>query len=219
MSKLNNCYWGQTDNFFDCTVKHTEEVSRGTLQLYSKIFNHHREPLLQPNRDGKVFRRRILSVKNRQLRKPISYLDSIITFREGLNMNTEIQDPTLNNDESTFFQKSMFSLFAFESATINFFPTLIVWNSYGTVDYDGLIKLKMDVFMNLFFKWITRKELSTINHNCELEGTQLLTISARSVQTFWLHFKSKSQSFHQCRSLHCLAVWLSSSYFTSVWSW
>ena len=63
----------------------------------------------------------MLPLKNPQLRKPIGYRDSVISFRENVFVNTENQDHIVVNDGPLFSQKSMFSTLAFEYIKNHFF--------------------------------------------------------------------------------------------------
>ena len=55
-------------------------------------------------------------------------------------------------------------------------------NNFATLDYDVHINTNIDFTINHEFKSLTVQELNTLRTVCELERTQLLTISAMSVK-------------------------------------
>ena len=62
------------------------------------------------------------------------------------------------------------------------FPALNVSNNFATIDYDAHINTKIDYTINHVFRSVTVQELNTLHTICKLEGNQLLTILAMSVQ-------------------------------------
>ena len=83
----------------------------------------------------------------------------------------------------SFTQFSMPSPLVFDSVyNKDDFPPLNDSNRLGAVDYDAHINTKIDYSINRVFISMTAQELNTINHICKLEGAQLSTKLAISVQ-------------------------------------
>ena len=63
-----------------------------------------------------------------------------------------------------------------------YFPPLNDPNSFGTPDYDANIFPEINYSIEHVFISMSTQEPNKLHHICELERTQLLTFSARSVQ-------------------------------------
>ena len=111
----------------------------------------------------------------------------LVTYREALPMNTGNKNPIFLNEYPTFPQNSMSSPLVIESVKnkCRFFLQNDS-NSLGTVDYDAQKNTKADSFINHKSKPMTIQKLITLYHICGLEGTQVLTVLAKSFQNLQL---------------------------------
>ena len=116
--------------------------------------------------------------------------DIFVTYLDGFDMNNGQPRPHSITDQK------LSAKIQFDTSNQKYiFPALNVSNNFATLDYDAHINTKIDFTINHVFKSMTVQELNTLHRVCELERTQLLTISAMSVKNpqYGFSFNWKSQ--------------------------
>ena len=111
LSKLNNRFWLETDDF---TGKNTEKISKSILPTVVPFAN-------SPLGTTTPFYSRLefFPQKNTFCKKPTKdhttqqYPDLLVTFREGFNMNTGNKNPVVFDEKPSFSQTSMSSPLVF----------------------------------------------------------------------------------------------------------
>ena len=110
----------------------------------------------------------------------IHYPDLFAIYHEGFKMKTGNKSPIVVDEDLSFSQQPTSQRLVFDSLQSEFyFPSLNDSNSFGTVDYDCHNNTKIGCTHNHVYKFISIQE--HFLWVCELERTQLLTISAMSV--------------------------------------
>ena len=183
MSELDNCFWFENEGLFDCTRKNTEKNNKGNLRTLILNTNSPLGLLLQSYPDWKVSQKSTFCTKPSQ-KHTTEYPDLFPTylFREGFQNITRNKNLIVAVENLSFIQQSISSLLVFDSVKSKyFFPPLNDSDSFGKVDYDAQKNTKLEYSINRIFNFMTNEELNTRHHICALEGTQLLTLLARSM--------------------------------------
>ena len=124
------------------------------------------------------------------------YLQGFFMIIWNLNLFFVIEKPSTTQN----------SPLVFESSKINFFLPLKDSSTFGTVETDAHISIKVDFCINHLFQSLTIQKLNTFHHICELRRTQMLTVLAMSVQNPQLARYILTGSR---RKPYCLVIWLS----------
>ena len=110
MSKLNNSYWLETDDFFKSASTITEKLREEHCQLCFLILIHHWELLIRLYQDRKVFHNKLLSVENQHKCIQLSTLN----YRGSFLENTGKNQPFLMKKHRSFkvqrFHQKLFTL-------------------------------------------------------------------------------------------------------------
>ena len=127
MSKLNNRYWLETDDFFDSTGKNTEKIKKGILPTafsHSKSSLGTNTPILWKPEN---FPKKITCCKKPTQMHTTQYPDLFVTYREGFNMNNGFKNPIVVDEDPSFYSK--FNVF---TIVLWFFKKYIVFVHWMT---------------------------------------------------------------------------------------
>ena len=115
------------------------------------------------------------------------YFDLSVIYRGGFKKNIGNNNPIDVAEEPSFTQISTTSPLLFDSVNnTNYFPSFIDSLCFSTVDYNAHTNTETYRSINHVFSCLTIQGMNTIQHICELERTQLLTLLAMSAQNLQL---------------------------------
>ena len=177
MTRIKDRYWIETDNF--------TEPSNITQNLQNERIKGTKYPNVKTPQSTvdtlSLSRFEIYPIAQTFCGKPehiysTQYNDIFVTYLNGFDMNNE--QPKTNS----IIDQKISRKIQFDTSSQKYkIPALNISNNLAGLDYDAQINTKIDFTINHVFISMTVQEINTLHTVCELERTQLLTISAMSV--------------------------------------
>ena len=177
MTRIKDQHWIETDNFIESSNNTRNLQNEGIQGTKYPNIKTTQSTVDNPSLGQSNSRFEIYPHAQTFCGKPeplysTQYADIFVTYLDGFDMNNGQPRPHSLIGQNIRRRKQ------FDTSNQKYrFPALNVSNNFATLDYDAHINTKIDSTINHVIKSMTVQELNTLHTVCELERTQLLTIS------------------------------------------